>query len=473
MELVEIQAAPLEKLTELLEPAASDRFLATAERARGLLADRVVWNVNATAQGGGVAEMLQALLAYGRGAGVDTRWAVLDGDPEFFSITKRLHNVLHGSPGDGGDLGADARAHYEKVLAENLDHLRRLVRPGDLLLLHDPQTAGLVEGMRDAGAHVIWRSHIGRDDSNGETDRGWEFLRPYIEPAAAYVFSRRRYVPDWLPPDRVRLIAPSIDPFSTKNLMLDDVHVSRVLRRAGLIADGDRVAPVEYTRRDGSQGFVRQHPDLLSGSQPPPPEAPLILQVSRWDGLKDMPGVLLAFAGHVAPAHPEVHLMLVGPEVSAVSDDPEGAGVLAACSALWAGLPKSVRRRCHLACIPMDDVDENAVIVNALQRHATVVVQKSLVEGFGLTVTEAMWKSRPVVASAVGGIQDQIIDGRDGLLLPDPADGAGLAQRLLVLLGDPALRDRLGANAHERVRKDFLGDRHLIQYVDLFADLMS
>lgn len=470
---VEIQPAPLEKLAELLAADATERLMATAERARSLLAGRVVWNVNATAQGGGVAEMLQALLAYGRGAGVDTRWAVLDGDPEFFSITKRLHNLLHGSPGDGGALGPAERAHYEQVLADNLDHLQNLVRPGDILLLHDPQTAGLVKGMRDFGAHVIWRSHIGRDDGNGETERGWDFLRAFIEPAHAFVFSRQRYVPGWLAPGRVRLIAPSIDPFSTKNIELDEVHVSRVLRRAGLVADGERIEPVEYTRRDGTAGLVRRHPDLLSGTEPPPRDAPLVLQVSRWDGLKDMPGVMRAFAEHVAPAHPEAHLMLVGPEVSGVSDDPEGAGILAACSALWIGLPEAVRPRCHLACIPMDDVDENAVIVNALQRHATVVVQKSLVEGFGLTVTEAMWKSRPVIASAVGGIRDQITDGRDGLLLPDPVDLEGLGERLLLLLKDPARGELLGANAHERVRSHFLGDRHLIQYVDLFSELLE
>jgi trehalose synthase len=240
-----------------------------------------------------------------------------------------------------------------------------------------------------------------------------------------------------------------------------------------LVADGERIESVEYTRRDGTPGLVRRHPDLLSGSEPPPPDAPLVLQVSRWDGLKDMPGVMRAFAEHVAPAHPEAHLMLVGPEVSGVSDDPEGAGILAACSALWAGLPDAVRPRCHLACIPMDDVDENAVIVNALQRHATVVVQKSLVEGFGLTVTEAMWKSRPVIASAVGGIRDQITDGHDGLLLPDPVDLEGLGERLMLLLKDPGLGDQLGTNAHERVRSQFLGDRHLIQYVDLFADLLG
>ena len=473
MQRIEIQAAPLEMLGALLSPGRAERLMSTAARARALLADRVVWNVSATAQGGGVAEMLQALLAYGLGAGVDTRWLVLDGDPEFFAITKRVHNALHGSLGEGSGFGPREREHYEQVLRDNLGSLTELVRPGDIVLLHDPQTAGLIEGLRRTGAHVIWRSHIGRDDPNDDTDLGWAFLRPYLQNADAFVFSRQRYVPDWLAPDRVRVIAPSIDPFSAKNRDLADGEVGQVLRRVGLIAGGDGTEALEFTRRDGTASVVRQRGDLLWGSEPPPADARLVVQVSRWDRLKDMVGVLSAFADDVVPATPDVHLMLVGPDVSGVSDDPEGAEVLASCRGAWAGLPESRRARCHLACIPMDDVDENAIIINALQRHATVVVQKSLVEGFGLTVTEAMWKSRPVLASAVGGIQDQITDGQEGLLLPDPRDLPGLAQRLGLLLEDPSMGERMGRCGHERVRDEFLGDRHLAQYVDLFGDLIG
>jgi trehalose synthase len=169
----------------------------------------------------------------------------------------------------------------------------------------------------------------------------------------------------------------------------------------------------------------------------------------------------------------DVHLVLAGPAVAGVSDDPEGAEVLAECQAAWEELPEDLRRRVHLAVLPMDDVDENAVLVNALQRHATVVVQKSLVEGFGLTVTEAMWKGSPVVASAVGGIQDQIADGVDGVLLADPTDLDAFASALAGLLADPERAARIGAAGRERVRAQFLGDRHLIQYVELFAGLLG
>jgi trehalose synthase len=471
MRSIAVQPAPLEKLGALLTEARAERLMVTAERARSVLADRVVWNVNATAHGGGVAEMLQTLLAYARGAGVDARWLVLDADAAFFSITKRIHNALHGVPATGSDLGAAQHEHYARVLQHNLASLRMMVRRGDVVLLHDPQTAGLVDGVRELGAHVVWRCHIGRDEPNPATELGWDFLRGYLRFADAFVFSRERYVPEWLPPERVRAIAPSIDPFSCKNQELDEADVRRVLRRVGLIADGDAEA-LQFVRRDGAAGVVRRHRGLLSGSAPPPADAPLVTQVSRWDRLKDMAGVLSAFAEHVAPARDDTHLMLVGPDVSGVSDDPEGAEVLFACQQAWERMPPAIRARCHLVSVPMDDVDENAIIVNAVQRHATVVVQKSLVEGFGLTVTEAMWKSRPVVATAVGGIQDQIADGREGLLLPDPHDLRGFGHRLNLLLDDPALAATMGKHARERVRDEFIGDRHLVQYVDLFDVLI-
>ena len=210
------------------------------------------------------------------------------------------------------------------------------------------------------------------------------------------------------------------------------------------------------------------------GGDPPPVGVPLVVQVSRWDRLKDMAGVMEGFVRAVSDDDLDgAHLVLAGPEVAGVADDPEGAEVLAECREEWNHLPDPVRGRVHLATIPMDDVDENAIIVNALQRHAAVVVQKSLVEGFGLTVTEAMWKGRAVVASKVGGIQDQITDGRDGLLVDDPYDIEEFARVLQRPATDTGLAGRLGAAAHARVLEEFLGDRHLEQYVDLFSRLVG
>jgi trehalose synthase len=220
---------------------------------------------------------------------------------------------------------------------------------------------------------------------------------------------------------------------------------------------------------------VRDHTQsegLVLDGDPPPYDARLVVQVSRWDHLKDMPGVMGGFALLAEDsAFDDTHLMLVGPAVAGVTDDPEGAEVLEECRADWRRLPDVVRRRVHLASVPMDDPDENAIIVNAVQRHAHVVVQKSLVEGFGLTVTEAMWKGTPVVASRVGGIQDQIVDGRDGLLVDDPADLGLFASVLGSLLADQGLAARLGAAGRARARTDFLPDRHLDQYVGLFSHL--
>lgn len=473
MREVEVEAVALDRLTGLLNPDRGARMREVTARARAMLAGRVVWHVNSTARGGGVAEMLQTLLAYVRGAGVDTRWLVLDGTPEFFAVTKRLHNLLHGDAGDGGALGEAERGIYADVLQANLQSMAPLVRAGDIVLLHDPQTAGLVDGLRRVGAHVVWRCHIGRDTADCTTERGWSFLRGFVRDADAFIFSREVYSPSWVPRERLWVIPPSIDPFSVKNRFLTPGEALDVLRRVRLLGPADREGALTFPRRDGSSGVLRPHEHLLVDGCPPPPNARLVVQVSRWDRLKDMAGVLDGFAAAVGRLPADAHLMLVGPDVSGVTDDPEGAEVLAKCRCRWRALPEEVRRRIHLVTLPMDDVDENAHIVNAVQHHAAVVVQKSLVEGFGLTVTEAMWKGRPVVAAAVGGIRDQIVDGRDGLLLADPDDIDALGDALDRVLRDRLLADSLGTAARARVRDQFLGDRHLGQYVQLFGALLG
>ncbi len=473
MREVEIDSLSLERLAPLLLDGRNEALQENVVAARTLLEGRVVWNVSATATGGGVAEMLQALLAYSRGAGVDTRWLVLDGSPAFFAITKRVHNLLHGTPGDGGELGEAERETYEEALRPNIEDLRSRVRAGDIVLLHDPQTAGMVVPLLETGARVVWRSHIGRDTDNAHTDRGWEFLRPYVGRAHATVFSRRQYAPDWVDDDWVRIIPPSLDPFSTKNVDLDDDVVLATLNRAGVLDLPGHPDEIEFCRRDGSSGRVRHHEAPFAAGGIVPGDARVVMQVSRWDHLKDMSGVMTAFADHLDRMPADAHLLLVGPDVTGVSDDPEGAQVLTECVEQWKTLSSRARSRIHLVALPMDDGDENAHIVNALQRHAQVVAQKSLVEGFGLTVTEPMWKARAVVASKVGGIQDQIVDGESGLLLGDPEDLEAFADLLVAVLGDPELAARLGRSARERVTAEYLGDRHLIQYVELFRELLE
>ena len=470
MHEVDIDPLPLDRLEELLRGERGRQLHENARMARDLFAGRVVWNISATATGGGVAEMLTALLSYCRGAGVDARWLVLDGTPEFFRLTKRIHNLLHGSDGDGGRLDDDDRAAYEEALQRNIEALTDRISADDFVLLHDPQTAGLVPQLLGTGARVLWRSHIGRDTTNEHTDRGWRFLRPYVEKAHATVFSRQEYVPDWVDHDRVAIIPPSLDPFSAKNAELDPEDVRATLGRAGLVDLPDHGGELEFQRHDGSTGRLRRHDDVFAAGGVVPGDARLVMQVSRWDRLKDMGGVLQAFADHLDSMPDEVHLALVGPDVSGVTDDPEGAEVLEQCTQQWRALPATAQERIHLATLPMDDVEENAHLVNALQRHAELVVQKSLVEGFGLTVTEPMWKGRPVVASRVGGIRDQIVEGVSGLLV-EPEDLDGFAEACRAVLVDPELAARLGSGARERVRERFLGDRQLTQYLELLGGL--
>jgi len=436
--------------------------------ARGLLAGTAVWHVNSTARGGGVAEMLQSLLAYARGAGVDVRWVTIGGNEEFFRITKRIHNHLHGAAGDGGELGEAEGAVYESTLAEAGGELGEIVRRGDIVYLHDPQTAGLVEPMRQRETRVIWRCHVGLDEPNDLTRAAWSFLQAYVEAADAYVFSRRAFAWEGLEEEKLWLVPPSIDAFSPKNQEMKPEAVEAILAATGLAADGGR-APV-FRRQDGSLGRV-DRPAELDQEGPVPATDPLIVQVSRWDRLKDHAGVLRCFAEHCR--HPSAHLLLVGPSVAEVADDPEGAEVLAEIRAQRLALPDEVQARVHLACLPMDDVDENAAMVNAIQRRADVVVQKSLAEGFGLTVAEAMWKARPVVATRIGGIQDQIVDGESGLLIDDPADLGAAAAAIDGLLDDPERAERIGAAARERVRESFLGTRHLVQYMRLIESMLA
>jgi trehalose synthase len=336
------------------------------------------------------------------------------------------------------------------------------------VLLHDPQTAGLAPYLLAAGARVIWRCHIGHDHASPELERGWAFLAPYLKDVPAFVFSRAAYVPEYCDHGKSTIITPSIDAFSPKNQELDDATVRAILVNSGLVEGPPGDGAPTFLCEDGSPGRVNRAADIVRLGRAPTWETPLIVQVSRWDPLKDPVGVMKGFAklheeGHARGAE----LVLAGPNVTAVADDPEGADVFDRVLAEWRELPQSVRSAVHLVSLPMTDVQENAAIVNALQRHATIIVQKSLQEGFGLTVTEAMWKSRPLVASAVGGIKDQIRHEVEGLMLDDPSDLPAFAAALRRLLDDPALARRLGANAHRRVEKEFLGLHSLAKYADL------
>lgn len=469
---VPVGALPTDRFQEVLPQDRYRTFVEGIGQAQKMFEGRVVWNVNSTARGGGVAEMLQSLLAYVRAMGIDTRWMVIDGNPDFFRVTKRIHNHLHGAAGDGGDLADEEARIYAEATKGNAEEFGDLVQPGDIVLIHDPQPAGLIKVAKDKGATVIWRCHVGLDMPNELARKAWNFLIPHVSHADAYVFSREAYAWEGLDKDRLYVIPPSIDAFSPKNQEMSDEAVDAILSAAGVVPDGKDTPPV-FLREDGSPARVDRTARFYEGGQPPPVGAPLVVQVSRWDRLKDPVGVIRGFAEHVAPVESESHLMLAGPSVEAVADDPEGAEVLDESRDAWGALPDEVARRVHLATLPMEDSEENAAIVNAIQRKATVVVQKSLAEGFGLTVAEAMWKARPVVASRIGGIQDQIVDEQSGLLIPDPTDLKAYGERVARLLTDADRAREVGQAARERVRNDFLGARHLLQYLTVVSKLLE
>ena len=458
------------RFESVISAADYEALLSLIDRGATALHGRVIWNVNSTARGGGVAELLRSLLGYSRGGGVDARWLVISGTPTFFDLTKRLHNHLHGFNGDGGGLTEAERSIYEGTMAENAAELVPLLHPQDIVILHDPQTAGLIDAVRSTGAAVIWRCHVGIDNPNWLARDAWRFLRRYVLGADAYIFSRASFAWDGLDRDKIYVIHPSIDAFSSKNQDLTPAQCLSILGRAGILA-GPHPNDATFNRGDGTPGRVDRRADVLE-AVPLTASDRLVIQVSRWDSLKDPVGVLSGFASHVAD-RVDAHLVLAGPATQSVADDPEGAAVFGQVRDAWHGLPRRLRRRVHLASLPMADGDENGAIVNALLRHAELVVQKSLAEGFGLTVAEAMWKERPVVASAIGGIQDQIVDGESGVLLRDPRDLAAFGTAVVGLLEDPERARRMGAAAHARIVEKFLGPYHLSRHFAVIERVVS
>jgi trehalose synthase len=466
--VVEVPIAPLSP--ERFRPLLGDAYAETERaivRAHELLGGRSVWHVNSTDRGGGVVELLRSLLAYAAGGGVSVRWLVVTGPPEFFAITKRLHNRLHGIPGDGGPLDAGAWRIYEETLARNAAEIQRLMQEGDVVVCHDPQTAGLVPALRGRSGGILWRCHIGTDEPNDLVREAWDFLRPWVGQADGFIFSREQFAWDGLDRERIFISEPVIDAFSPKNQELDPQAVLAILQHAGLL-EGTSDGEPAFERFDGSTARVSRSVELDQDRSLGPDDR-IVCQVSRWDHLKDPLGVIEGLAHRLADQ--DAQLVLAGPGPGTVADDPEAAAVLAEVRAARATLEPAARERVHLASLPMADLDENAAIVNALQRHSQVVVQKSLAEGFGLTVAEAMWKRRPVVASRVGGIQDQIVDGCG--ILVEPRDLAAFADSVCGLLADPERARETGEAAHVRVRDHFLATAGLLRYLGFIEWLLT
>ena len=377
--------------------------------ARRLRGHRVVM-VNSTATGGGVAEILHRLVRLMNELGVPTTWEVMPGDMRFYGITKTIHNTLHGWP---GSLSEEDREYFHEV---NRRAAQSLALDGDLVLIHDPQPAALVVHRRQPSQHWVWRCHI--DLSRAQPDV-WSFLSPIVSGYDAAVFSHVSFVPPLDLP--AYLVPPSIDPLADKNRELAPEEQEALL------------APLDL-----------------------PVRKPWVTQISRFDRIKDPLGVLEAFL--LARKREDAHLILAG---GSADDDPEGAEVLAE-------VRERVGKRTDVSLLLLPP--DAHLTINALQRRSAVVLQKSLREGFALTVSEALWKRRAVVASAVGGIPLQVLHERTGLLV---GSVQGCAFQVTRLLRSPDLRKRLGVEGREHVRHNFLHPREARDYLAIFAGLVE
>jgi trehalose synthase len=400
------QAFSLDQYAPHVGAAEIDELRALAAPLKG----RRVQMVNSTAVGGGVAEILTGLLPLMSELGLQTSWDVLAGGQDFFEVTKAFHNALHGAP-----YTADPR-HFE-IFRAYTEQNRTLVRDDvEFTEIHDPQPAGLIESRPGKKGHWIWRCHIDLSQPNQDV---WKFLEGYVSRFGGSIFSAPQFARQLPIPQY--LFYPSIDPLSDKNRELEPEFVNAVVERFGI----DR-------------------------------KRPLLTQISRFDRLKDPVGVIRAY--RIVKRYFDCQLALAG---GGASDDPEGIEVLAEVREAAQNDPDI-----HILELSPSAPTE----VNALQRASTVVIQKSLREGFGLTVAEALWKKKPVVASAVGGIPTQVIHNQTGLLAHSVE---GAAYQIRYLLSHPDLAARLGEQGHEHVREQFLITANVKRYLTLFLHLLD
>jgi len=395
---------PLDDYAAVIGAGELDELRALAKPLQG----RTVEMVNSTAVGGGVAEILNRFVPLAEELGLRIRWDVMTGGEDFFEVTKAFHNALHGAP-------YHPEPHHFDIFRAYTDlNLHRLSLDSEFVVIHDPQPAALISARKQPSAHWIWRCHI---DLSHPHRAVWEFLEPYVSQYDGAIFSSPEFARQLAIPQY--LFHPAIDPLSEKNRELPPEFIAEVLSRYQI-----------------------------------DPLRPVLTQISRFDRLKDPVGVIRAY--QIVKRYFDCQLVLAG---GGASDDPEGAEVL-----------KEVR---HAAAGDADiKVLELPVWapleVNALQRASTIVIQKSLREGFGLTVSEALWKKKPVVASAVGGIPTQVIHKHTGLLAHSVE---GTAYQIRFLLSHPEIATRLGERGHAHVKENFLITQKLKRYLTLFLML--
>jgi trehalose synthase len=459
----------------------------TARGVRQKLSGRKIWMVNSTAQGGGVAEMLPTMISLLRDLGFPTEWAVIESsEPAFFDLTKQIHNMIHGE--GSPELPAGSRELFERENESNAAFLAERMEPGDILIVHDPQPAALAGMIREhVDATAVWRCHIGLDLENASTRAAWDFLAPFLDAYDHGVFTTTEYVPETFA-RRSSIITPAIDPLGDKNRDLHFHKVVGILTNSALVRSPSPLVPPPYDdvvnrlQGDGSSRPANLWDDIGLLSRP------MITQVSRWDRLKGWRPLIDAFVemkrrfanGDDAEqdrAHRRrldlVRLVLAGPDPASIQDDPEGQEVIEDLHNAYLALPPEMQDDIAVVTLPMSSRRQNALIVNALQRASTIVVQNSLREGFGLTVTEAMWKQIPILTnSRACGPRHQVRDGLDGCLVSDPGDSDELAEMMSTMLGEQRNRDRWGLSAQNRVHSEYLVFNQVSSWLRLLGRLL-
>jgi len=400
-ETLALSRIPLEDYARLLGAGEIEELRALAKPLRG----RSIEMINSTSLGGGVAEILNRLVPLAEELELNMKWQVMSGGEDFFEVTKSFHNALHGAPYHASNKD------FEIFLAYNKQNRETLPLDSEFVVIHDPQPAALIDARRTGSNHWLWRCHIDLSHPNRPV---WEFLERFVSRYDGAMFSspefsRQLPIPQYL-------FYPAIDPLSEKNCELEPEFIAQVLLRYKI-----------------------------------DPQRPILTQISRFDRLKDPIGVIRAY--RIVKRYSDCQLVLAG---GGASDDPEGAVVL----------KEVLREADHDPDIKILELPAWAPLeVNALQRASTVVIQKSLREGFGLTVSEALWKKKPVVASAVGGIPIQIIHKHTGLLAHSVE---GAAYQIRFLLSHPEIAAKLGEHGHEHVKENFLITQKLKRYLTLF-----
>jgi len=390
-----------------------DQVLSSIYRKARRLTGKHVLHINATYQGGGVAEILGSVVVLMNDIGIDTGWRILHGTPDFFAITKKFHNALQGAPINLTEIKKRLyiRANEDFSVFTHIDH--------DFVIVHDPQPLPLIK-YHTKKQPWIWRCHVDLSTSNNAI---WDFLKKFVLRYDMVIISSEKYRREDLPVEQ-KVIQPAIDPLSPKNMEISQGDISKYLKKFGI-----------------------------------PRDKPLITQISRFDKWKDPEGVIQVFK--LVKKKIDCRLVLCG---SMAADDPEG----------WMIYEKVEQKAKNL--IENKEIilitSENSILVNALQRISAVIIQKSTREGFGLTVTEALWKGTPVVSSNIGGIPLQVKDGENGFLV-EVGDKKGFAERIIQLLKNPELAEEMGKKGKEIVRKNFLITRLLTDYLDLLNDIVK